>query len=69
MMLKVLKDQKLYAKLFKCKFMLDTVSFLGHMVSNKGIRVDPKKIKVFSQLVQTDYTYRNLEYLRPDKLL
>ena len=41
---------KFYAKLFKCEFMLDSISFLGD-VNNEGIRVDFKKIKVFSELV------------------
>ena len=29
-----------------CEFWLGEVSFLRHIVSEKGIRVDPKKIKV-----------------------
>ena len=30
----------------KCEFWLNEVSFLGHIVSKEGIRVDPKKIEV-----------------------
>ena len=30
----------------KCEFWLKEVSFLGHIVSKKGIRVDPRKIEV-----------------------
>ena len=29
-----------------CEFWLGEVSFLRHIVSEKGIRLDPKKIKV-----------------------
>ena len=36
----------MYAKLSKCEFWLNEVSFLGHIVLKEGIRVDPKKIKV-----------------------
>ncbi|XP_070054855.1 uncharacterized mitochondrial protein AtMg00860-like [Nicotiana tomentosiformis] len=37
--------QLLYAKFSKCKFWLDSVTFLGHVVSEEGIQVDPKKIE------------------------
>jgi hypothetical protein len=34
----------LYAKLDKCDFWLKEVTFLGHVVSSKGIFVDPQKV-------------------------
>jgi hypothetical protein len=40
-----LRSEKLYAKLEKCEFWLDSVSFLGHVISRKGVAVDPKKVK------------------------
>ena len=43
--LETLREQRLYAKLSKCDFWLKEVSFLGHIVSVEGIRVDPTKIK------------------------
>ena len=43
--LQTLRENKLYAKLSKCDFWLKEVSFLGHIVSVKGIRVDPAKIE------------------------
>ena len=43
--LETLKEKKLYAKLSKCDFWLNEVSFLGHIVSVEGIRVDPAKIE------------------------
>ena len=44
--LETLRKEQLYEKLSTCKFWLREVSFLGHIVSEEGIRVDPKKIEV-----------------------
>ncbi|KAL0537310.1 hypothetical protein IC582_026287 [Cucumis melo] len=41
-----LRANKLYAKFFKCEFWLKKVSFLGHVVSSKGVSIDPAKIEV-----------------------
>ena len=43
--LETVREKKLYAKLSKCDFWLKEVSFLGHIVSAEGIRVDPAKIE------------------------
>ncbi|XP_070034663.1 uncharacterized protein [Nicotiana tomentosiformis] len=43
--LQTLREEKLYAKFYKCQFWLDYVAFLGHAVSGEGIKVDPKKIE------------------------
>ena len=42
--LETLRKEQLYAKLSKCEFWLREVSFLGHIVLEEGIQVDPKKI-------------------------
>lgn len=42
--LQILKENELYAKLSKCEFWLREVSFLGHVISRGGIVVDPSKI-------------------------
>ncbi|KAA3487290.1 Retrotransposon protein [Gossypium australe] len=42
--LQTLRDKKLFAKFRKSEFLLRKVRFLGHIVSAKGIRVDPSKI-------------------------
>jgi len=47
--LQVLKEKKLYAKLSKCEFWLEEVSFLGHIISGIGIVVDPSKVDAVSQ--------------------
>ena len=39
-----LRDHQLYAKFSKCEFWLKEVPFLGHVVSCKGISVDPAKV-------------------------
>ena len=41
--LETLRKEQLYAKLSKCEFWLREVSFLGHIISKEGIRVDPKR--------------------------
>ena len=41
-----LRKERLYEKLIKCEFWLREVSFLGHIVSEEGIQVDPKKVEV-----------------------
>jgi hypothetical protein len=40
-----LRENQLYAKLNKCEFWLKEVSFLGHIISEGGISVDPSKVK------------------------
>ena len=44
-MLHTLKDRQLYTKLSKCEIWLEKVSFLGHVISQGGIVVDPSKIE------------------------
>ena len=43
--LQTLLERKLYAKHSKCDFWLDRITFLGHVVSNDGVSVDPSKIE------------------------
>jgi hypothetical protein len=40
-----LREKKLFAKLKKCEFWLEEVSFLGHVVSKNGLAVDPAKVQ------------------------
>ena len=44
--LHTLQEQWLYAKLSKCQFWLNSVTFLGHIVSAEGVSVDPQKVEV-----------------------
>ena len=43
--LQTLREERLYAKFSKCEFWLDQVVFLGHVISSRGIEVDPRKIE------------------------
>ena len=45
-LLETLRKERLYAEFRKCEFWLREVSFLGHIVSEEGIQVDPKKVEV-----------------------
>jgi len=47
--LRTLKEKKLFAKLSKCEFWLREVSFLGHVISMGGIAVDPSKVDAVLQ--------------------
>jgi hypothetical protein len=44
-----LREKKLFAKLKKCEFWLEEVSFLGHIVSKNGLAVDPTKVQAVVQ--------------------
>ncbi|GJW44525.1 putative reverse transcriptase domain-containing protein [Tanacetum coccineum] len=43
--LELLKNEQLYAKFSKCDFWLESVQFLGHVIDNKGVHVDPAKVE------------------------
>ncbi|NBK12915.1 RNA-directed DNA polymerase, partial [Listeria monocytogenes] len=52
LVLQKLREYKLYAKLKKCEFWLEEVAFLGHVVSSRGISVDPAKIEAIQSWEQ-----------------
>nr|GEZ89828.1 putative reverse transcriptase domain-containing protein [Tanacetum cinerariifolium] len=43
--LELLKKEELYAKFSKCEFWIPKVQFLGHVIDNRGIHMDPAKIE------------------------
>ncbi|GJZ58579.1 putative reverse transcriptase domain-containing protein [Tanacetum coccineum] len=45
LVLRLLKEEKLFAKFSKCEFWLSTVKFLSHVIDSEGIHVDPAKIE------------------------
>jgi hypothetical protein len=45
LVLKKLREHQLYAKFSKCDFWLEEVSFLGHIITDGGISVDPVKVE------------------------
>ena len=44
LVLKVLRKARLYIKLSKYEFFTDKTEFLGYIVGNEGITIDPKKV-------------------------
>ncbi|WVZ89929.1 hypothetical protein U9M48_036274 [Paspalum notatum var. saurae] len=40
-----LREHQLYAKLSKCALWIREVSFLGHILSEKGVAIDPSKVE------------------------
>src|SRR6266498_168248 len=55
-----LKDHQLYAKFSKYEFWLQKVSFLGHILSEEGVAVDPTKVEA----VMDWQTPRNVPEIR-----
>ncbi|GJX43004.1 hypothetical protein Tco_0259680 [Tanacetum coccineum] len=45
LVLELLRKEKLYAKFSKCEFWLQEVHFLGHVVNQSGIHIDPSKLE------------------------
>ena len=43
--LQLLKEHQMYSKLSKCDFYRDRIQFLGHIISENGIYVDPDTIE------------------------
>ena len=43
--LQIMRENQLYAKFSKFQFWLDSVAFLGYVISAKGVSVDPQKIE------------------------
>ncbi|WMV25993.1 hypothetical protein MTR67_019378 [Solanum verrucosum] len=48
----VLGKYKLYENFHKCEFWLTSVAFLGYVVSNEGVMVDPQKIEAIKNWVR-----------------
>jgi len=54
--LEVLRKNELYAKLKNSEFWLEKVAFLGYVVSNKRLSVDPQKIEAIMQYLRPKNT-------------
>lgn len=44
-MLQTLRENKLYAKFYMCEFYKTRIQYLGHVILNEGLVVDPDKVK------------------------
>jgi len=49
MVLKLLEEKQLYAKISKCFFGVQEVEYPGDIVSHEGVKVDPSKIKTIKE--------------------
>jgi hypothetical protein len=49
MVLQVLREHQLYAKLSKCSFYQRQIHYLGHIISEEGIVVDPEKVEAIRE--------------------
>ena len=47
--LQVLRENQLYAKLSKCSFYQRQIQYLGHIISEEGISIDPSKIEAIKE--------------------
>ena len=47
--LHILREHQLYAKFSKCEFYQGRIQYLGHVISEEGISVDPDKIKAITE--------------------
>ena len=52
MVIEKLRDKERYSKFLKCEFLLRKIAFLGHVLSEERIFVDPSKVKAVSQWKQ-----------------
>ncbi|XP_037930955.1 uncharacterized mitochondrial protein AtMg00860-like [Teleopsis dalmanni] len=48
--LRRLREARLKINIPKCKFFMDEIKYLGHVVSNQGIHTDPDKIAAIKEL-------------------
>ncbi|XP_071707942.1 uncharacterized protein [Rutidosis leptorrhynchoides] len=48
-LLETLKQARLYAKFSKCEFWLREVQFLGHVINDRGIQVDPANVEAVTK--------------------
>jgi hypothetical protein len=49
LVLQCLRENKLYRKLSKCSFYQSRIHYLGHVISNEGITVDPAKVEAIME--------------------
>ena len=45
LVLQVLREHQLYAKFNKCEFFQKEIHYLGHVLSEEGVAIDPDKIR------------------------
>ncbi|GKA18066.1 putative reverse transcriptase domain-containing protein [Tanacetum coccineum] len=63
LILKLLKEEELYAKFSKCEFWLSKVQFLSHVIDREGIHVDPAKIESIKDWASPKTPTKNRQFL------
>jgi hypothetical protein len=63
LVLQKLRDSRLYAKFSKCDFWLKEVAFLGHIITDGGIKVDLGKISWILNWKQPTYVSKIRSFL------
>jgi hypothetical protein len=58
-----LRRKKLYAKLKKCEFWLDSMSFLGHVIFGEGVAVDMEKVKAMVKWIRPTSVFEIRSFL------
>jgi hypothetical protein len=43
--LQTLRDKHFYAKLSKCEFFKSSITYLGHLITDQGLQIDPSRIE------------------------
>ena len=66
--LQILREKQLHAKLSKCEFWLDQVIFLGHVLSKGGIEVDPRKVEAVPTNVSSSAVFWDWQGTTGDSL-
>lgn len=54
---------RLYVKFIKCEFLVDSIAFLGNMVSKDGIMVDLIKIESIHDRCRPIYLYEVCSFI------
>ncbi|GJW49488.1 putative reverse transcriptase domain-containing protein [Tanacetum coccineum] len=63
LILKLLKEEELYAKFSKCEFWLWKVQFLGHVIDSEGFHVDLTKIESIKDWApMTKLTHKSVKF-------
>nr|GEY34749.1 putative reverse transcriptase domain, ribonuclease H-like domain, retroviral aspartyl protease [Tanacetum cinerariifolium] len=64
--LELLKKKRLYAKILKCDFWLDSIQFLGRVINRSGVYVDSTKIKAIKSWAAPKMPTEVRQFLRLD---
>uniref|UniRef100_J3KVD7 Reverse transcriptase domain-containing protein n=1 Tax=Oryza brachyantha TaxID=4533 RepID=J3KVD7_ORYBR len=62
LVLEKLREHRLYAKFSKCEFWLKEVGFLGHVLSEGGVSIDPTNVQKVLDWGQPKNPIRHLEF-------